>query len=348
MSSRLALPGAIHAHTTFSDGSGSFPEVIAAAQAADLRWLIVTDHDTLEGRPYAGWHGSLLVIVGHEITPERNHFLALNVDQVIDSSLAPQQFVDAVYAQGGFGIIAHPDEQAANRFKRIYRWDDWAVDGPSERDGRVVGIELWNMMSDWGESLTYWNTLLHVLLPRFGLRGPTPATLAWWDRLNMAGRRTFGIGGVDAHAFRRRLPWGWLEVFPYRWSFSTLTNYLLLDEPLSADAHLATHQVYGALVGGRSYFVNRLDGDGAAASFEAQRGAERLRPGDTASLADGPLTMIADAGCDAYLRLIGNGRPLSSGVRALRQTIAQPGVYRLEGYWGGKPWLYSNPIYISA
>ena len=58
--------------------------------------------------------------------------------------------------------------------------------------------------------------------------------LAWWDRLNMAGKRTFGVGGVDAHAIKKRAPWGEVEVFGYKWTFSTLTNYLLLPEPLGS------------------------------------------------------------------------------------------------------------------
>ncbi len=346
MSYSFAYPGALHIHTAYSDGTGSFPEVIAAARAANLRWIIVTDHDSLEGAPFAGWHDDLLVIVGHEITPDRNHFLALNVDTVVSNQIPPQDFIDEVYACGGFGVIAHPDERVKNSFKEIYRWDDWTVDGPRQREGCVVGLELWNLMSDWGEHLTAYNKELNFVLPRLGISGPSPATLAWWDRLNMAGRRTFGVGGVDAHAFKQRAPWGEVEVFPYRWLFGTLTNYLLMSAPLSHDAATATNQVYAALADGRSYFVNRLDGDAPAIVFTARRGAERYDVGDSVSLAGGPLLIEADVGADAYIRLIANGEVLTSGVRRIRQSIAEAGVYRLEGYWGGKPWLFGNPIYV--
>lgn len=347
MSYPFVYPGALHIHTSYSDGAGSFPEVIAAARSAGLRWIIVTDHDTLAGRGYAGWHDGLLVIVGHEITPPRNHFLALGLDEVIDSTLPPQQFVDEVYARGGFGIIAHPDERVVNSFKDNYRWDDWTIDGPRQRAGRPVGIELWNLMSDWGESLTRTNRFLHYFVPALGLRGPTPATLAWWDRLNMLGRHTFGVFGVDAHAFRHRVPWGEIEVFPYRWMFGTLTNYLLLDRPLSADHEVATHQVYAALGEGRSYAVNRLDGAAPAIIFTARRGAEHYTMGDTTEIEPGPLLFAADVGRDAYVRLIADGEVLTSGVRRLRQSVAEGAVYRLEAYVGGKPWLFTNPIYVA-
>lgn len=340
-------PGALHMHTIYSDGSGAVEQVVRAARAAGLRWIIVTDHDTLAGQPYEGWRDDVLVIVDHEITPDRNHFLALDVDMVIDRDLPPQDFVDAVYAQGGFGIIAHPDERVKNHFKDIYRWDDWGVDGPRRRDGRSVGIELWNVMSDWGEHLTRRNKELLFFFPRMGLRGPTPETLAWWDRLNMAGRRTFGVGGVDVHAFKKRAPWGEVEVFSYQWMFGTLTNYLLLDGPLAADAPAAMRQVYGALAAGRSYFVNRLDGDCPALVFHMARGGEQWGPGACLNMSDGPFELVADAGIDAQLQVIGDGQALISGRGSLRTVIERPGVYRLEGRRKGRPWLFTNPIFVT-
>jgi hypothetical protein len=346
-------PGAIHMHTTFSDGTGTVEELARAAREAGLRWIVVTDHDTLEAKAQEGWLHDVLVIVGHEITPDRNHFLALNLDTVVDRELEPRRFVDEVYARGGFGIIAHPDERVKNNFKDVYRWDDWGVDGPSERAGRPVGIELWNLMSDWGEHLTQRNKELLFFFPRLGLSGPTPETLAWWDRLNMEGRPTFGIGGVDAHAFRRKVPWGEAEIFPYRWIFGTLTNYLLLAEPLSPDANAATHQVYAAIAAGRSYFVNRLDGECPGLTFFChggggeRGGAATWSCGDTADLGGGPLTFVAETGLDAELHLVHDGRIAARGLRAIRHTIARPGVYRLEGYRRGRPWLYTNPVYVT-
>lgn len=341
-------PGALHMHTLFSDGSGTVAEVIAAAGKAGLRWIIITDHDTLAGQQFEGWHANVLALIDYEITPDRNHFLALNVDTVIDHALAPQQYIDQVYANGGFGIIAHPDERVKHRFKDIYRWEDWSVDGPSERANKPVGIELWNVMSDWGEHVTLPNLPLLLAAPRLGLTAPTPETLAWWDRLNMHGRRTFGVGGVDAHAFKRKLLGATLTVLPYEWIFGTLTNYLLLHEPLAADAEQAKHQVYGALAEGRLYFVNRLDGDCPELAFFAERAGERHEIGATVALAGQPLTIHADVGCDADVQLIWNGRVLARGLKALRQTVVEPGIYRLEAYRRGRAWLYTNPLFVVA
>ena len=342
----FAYPGALHMHTVLSDGSGTIKEVATAARGAGLRWVIMTDHDTLAGKSAEGWHEQLLVLIGYEITPDRNHFLALNVDTLVDRAQPPQQFIDGVYARGGFGIIAHPDERVKHWFKAIYRWEDWSVDGPSDRTNKPVGIELWNVMSDWGERVNLSNLALLLRFPQLGLTAPTPETLAWWDKLNMNGRRTFGVGGVDAHAFKRKLLSATLTVLPYEWIFGTLTNYLLLDAPLSNDAVTAKHQVYAALTAGRLYFVNRLDGECPVTPFFAERNGERAEIGATVALAGQPITFHADAGCDADVQLIHNGRIVIRGLQALRHTVSKPGVYRLEGYRRGRAWLYTNPLFV--
>ena len=46
--------GAVHAHTTWSDGSGSVAEMLDAARAAGLRWIGMTDHS-----PTASYAGGL-------------------------------------------------------------------------------------------------------------------------------------------------------------------------------------------------------------------------------------------------------------------------------------------------
>jgi hypothetical protein len=329
---RYIVPGALHIHTTCSDGSGSVPEVIAAARSAGLRWIVITDHDTLEGRSFEGWHGNLFVAFGHEITPPQSHFLAFDVDEVVNRDQPTQDYVDEVYERGGFGIIAHPDDR---RPSPGHRWHDWSIDGPRQRNGQVMGLELWNLMSDWRTWRTKRNNYLFHLFPSLALRGPTSATLAWWDRLNMEGKRTFGIGGLDAHAFSKKMPWGRVKIFPYRWMFRTLNNYLLLDEPLAKDTAQARQQLFAAIKQGRSYFCNRLWGTAPALTFMASRNGEQWGIGDTVSLQGGPLTLQIAVGQRAEVRLVHNGAVLTSAVRTLQRDITAPGVY-------------TNPIYVQA
>jgi hypothetical protein len=340
-------PGALHIHTHYSDGSGTITDVARAAQQAGLEWIIITDHDTLDGRHEQGWYDRVLTLIDQEITPFHNHFLALNLDHVVSNTLLPQQFIDETYDSGGFGIIAHPDEQRYNDFKGIYRWDDWNINSPTRNSGRSVGIELWNFMSDWSEQLTPTNKEWSYLFPRSVLKGPTKATIEWWDSLNMAGKRTFGVWGVDVHAFLRPSPFGRLQVFPYRWAFHTLTTYLWLPERLSNNFTSAMRMVYGALAQGRSYMVNRLDGECPDLAFYAFRGAERWYAGDIASLRQGPITLKIDLGVNAEVRLIHNGQVKLQANRAILTTINESGVYRVEAVKKSLPWVYSNPMYIT-
>ncbi len=344
-------PGAIHIHTEFShDCTGTIPHIVAAAREAGLRWIILTDHDNLEAQSYQGWHDNVLVIVGHEITPQRNHFLALGTHHVVDKSQHPQDFIDEVYAQGGFGIIAHPDDRVLSSIKKhYYAWEDWTIDGPHVRTSHTVGIELWNFMSDWGSHLTHFNKFVNFYFPRRGMHGPTHKTLAWWDKLNVAGKRTFGIAGVDAHAMKHRMPWGRsVEIFPYRWTFGTLTNYILLKERLHTDAQQAQQQIFSALMQGHCHFLNRLDGEAPHFTFVANHRTTQWHIGDSPTLEEGPLTLTADVGYNRHVVLLHNGQPCQRSIRRLDYEVQTPGVYRLESYHrSGRPWLFTNPLYVS-
>jgi len=93
--------------------------------------------------------------------------------------------------------------------------------------------------------------------------------------------------------------------------------------------------------------VNRYDGACPALVFHAEQAAAHYAPGASPSLHDGPLALVGDAGRAAVLRLIHNGRVVTAVRRTLRYDLREPGVYRLEGYRKGRPWLFSNPIYVT-
>ncbi len=81
--SSLGYPwrGAIHVHTTFSDGAAGVEEVAAAAVEAGIDFLVVTDHNPMrpEQRPDDGWYGSVFVIFAEEISTDQGHLLAFGV-----------------------------------------------------------------------------------------------------------------------------------------------------------------------------------------------------------------------------------------------------------------------------
>ena len=114
--------GIVHVHSLYSDGTGTVPEIARAAERNGLDFVLLTDHDTLEAaeRGEEGWHGSVLVLVGEEVSPLReNHYLAFGLQHPIEHrGLSPSQIVARVNDAGGFGFLSHPFSQGSQRFKR--------------------------------------------------------------------------------------------------------------------------------------------------------------------------------------------------------------------------------------
>ena len=115
---------------------------------------------------------------------------------------------------------------------------------------------------------------------------------------------------------------------------------------MSNNFNTAMRMVYGALAQGRSYMVNRLEGDCTAFEFYAFRGAERWFAGDIASLRQGPITLKIDLGAKATIRLIHNGQVKLETNKPILTTINESGVYRVEAIKKSLPWVLSNPLYV--
>ncbi len=334
-------PGVLHIHTTYSDGTGRVPDVARAAKRAGLRWIIITDHDDLRAGAEAGWHDGVAVLAGYEITPERNHYLVCGLEELIPNTLPPAEYVRLVAEKGGLGFVAHPDERVTNEYTRPFRWDDWNLRG-------FTGIELWNYMSEWIERYSPRRRYVNYFLPQFVVRGPTPATLAWWDRLAVEGWRPTGVVGADVHATRVRALGRVWEVFPYEHVFRALTDYLVLDSPLEADFAGAAAQILGALRAGRVIMANRTWGEAAGTRFEAHLpDGRRFTVGDEVP-AEGPVALLFQAPRKAHITLYRDGTPVARvrGERALWFTAHEPGHYRAEARRWGQLWILTNHIHV--
>lgn len=87
----------LHTHSRYSDGTSSIPELLAAARAAGLDTIALTDHDTIAGwadaRAHVPQHG-VAVVPGIEVSTEYGHssvhVLALLPDPSPDTELAAQ------------------------------------------------------------------------------------------------------------------------------------------------------------------------------------------------------------------------------------------------------------------
>ena len=134
----------VHLHTRNSDGSDSVRELLGyVSENTDLRVIAVTDHDCVTGaheaRLLAPRYG-LEVVVGQEVTTNRGHLLALYVEKLVQAGLSIPETVDAIHAQGGIAILAHPFDRICNSPMRHWpnpRLADW-------RSFRLDGLEAIN------------------------------------------------------------------------------------------------------------------------------------------------------------------------------------------------------------
>jgi len=69
----VRVPGVVHVHTTLSGGAATPDEVIAAAQAAGLKVVVITDHNNVDAKKWEGYHDGVLVLVGTEISTTAGH-----------------------------------------------------------------------------------------------------------------------------------------------------------------------------------------------------------------------------------------------------------------------------------
>ncbi len=334
--------GAIHIHTKCSDGSGDLEEIIAAGKAAKLDYLLITDHNKLTYYELGkeGWYGSLMVMVGEEITHKKGHCLALNIKRTAAKNNGnPQVYLRDIAAQGGLSFIAHPHLADKPLFKvKRCTWQNWHLD-------QFHGIEIWSFMTDWIRHLNLRNFITRCRKPEQFIGGPLKATLRKWDELCQR-RQVVAIGGVDAHA-KVLAPFGLIKIFPYKMLFNTIRTYVISPPLPQRNFAEARKLFYKALVHGHCYVVNAYLHDARNFSFYAiSPEGKILLQGDAANFVD-DYQLVVKLPVTAQLRLIHNGKLLlAQHTREFYFAPVSAGVYRIEVYLNGQPWIFSNPIYL--
>jgi hypothetical protein len=335
------VSGVVHVHTSLSDGGGTPREVIAAARAAGLAFLCLTEHNNVDPLPLEGYHDGLLVLAGAELSTPSGHLLGLGLDRD-----PPFRFngdgldaLEDVRDLGGVSFAAHPFSPRAD-----LRWTGWELPGP-------WGIELINGDSEWrraGPRLLL-TAALYGLNAQYALLqslNPPDAALRRWDEM-LARRSVVGIAGADAHS-RMPITKTLALRFPaYEALFRLNRIHLLLDRPLSGDAGADRSAILSAIRRGR--FHIGLDGLAPASqfAFTVQAGAGRWTMGETAPVVSGAR---AQAGgrmpAGTKLILLRDGKKMAERERRLDEPLPGAGVYRVEARVPGwsLPWIISNPI----
>jgi hypothetical protein len=337
----------VHLHSTYSDGTGTVPEIARAARRAGADVVLLTDHDTLEAkdRGEEGWYDDVLLLVGTEVSPRRrNHYLAFGIKRVIDHhGLDAAGICRAVRDAGGFGFAAHPFSRGSERFR------DRAPGMPFDAldCDALHGVELWSFVNDTGEAVgSIAGMVRFVTMPGRVLDHPPEHNMRTWDSLCRT-RRVVAIGGLDAHQFGKRIgPFVPIRVMAYRRSFRFIRTHVLCEQAPRGELEHDRETVYAALREGRCYIAVdsvapakgfRFESDDLPMGAEGRAGTRR--------------TLRARVPLPARLRLLRDGVEVAAGEgEALEHEVEEPGVYRVEAYRRAKgrerTWILSNPIYL--
>lgn len=338
----VRVPGVVHVHSSLSDGGGLPAEVAAAAKAAGLGFVVITDHNNLEAKAFEGYHDGVLVLVGSELSTTAGHILGLglNRDPGFRFSGDAEDALDDIRLLGGTPYAAHPLSPRTD-----FQFAGWDLPGP-------WGLELLNGDSQW-RSAGWVRLLQTAALYRLNhsyalVASLTPPSLDRWDAL-LAGRDVPGIVGADAHSrvpIRKNIS---IRFPSYESLFRLVRNHVLLEAPLSGQAEVDGPAILAALAGGRAYVGLEALAPADGFFFLAEAAGQRWTMGDTVvPAADLRLKAGGLLPSGTRLTLLRDGRVIREGTGGIEAAADQAGVYRVEARVPGSdlPWILSNPIYV--
>lgn len=342
--------GALHIHSVYSDGSGEVKDIAQYASESGLDFMILTDHNTLRAleEGFEGWYGDTLLLVGCEINDKenKNHYLALGINETFSTRIPAKEYVCKVKEAGGIGFLAHPHEKRSSMKEHpAYPWTEWSSED-------FTGIEIWNHMSEWMEGLTEQNKYNYFLHPLKSISAPPTETLEAWDQLNLK-RKVVGIGGVDAHAHKVNiLGFVEMEVFPYKVLFKSIRTHVLVEDQMKNSTEIheinsAKKQILKALKNGKCFISNFYHGDAKGFRFFAEDGNKSFQMGDSVPLTNNIQLKAIVPKENVRIRLIKDGVEIAAREGSFLEFFAKGiGVYRVEVFINQNAWIFSNHIRI--
>jgi hypothetical protein len=347
--------GVIHVHSSLGGHStGNFAELISAAKANQLDFVIMTEHPQADFNTAAmtlnGVFGGVLFVNGNEVTTANGDRLLL-IGGSYTGNLASPQTTEAVVAlqkgAGGLSIVAYPSESQ--------NWQSTSVDG----------VEVYNLFTNsrrinpvvmFFDGLWSYGRYPELMFANFFAR-PAEDLKRWDDTISTSGRRLVATAGNDAHSNiglslndASGKQWLGVKLDPYERSFRTVRTHVLIKK----DKKLTRESLLEAISQGHCYLSFDLFGDAKGFSF-APTGAEPKIMGDEIAFTPG-VHLKASAPLNGRFVLLKSGAMIdqTSGTTA-DFAIGNFGNYRIEVYLDslptpvkGQPWIISNPIYVIA
>lgn len=345
-------PGVIHVHTALGGHStGNFGELISAAKANQLSFVVMTEHPQAEFDTSAmtlnGVHGGVLFVNGNEVSTASGDRLLLVPGAANAAAMnrqTTQQVIDQHRAGGGLAFAAYPSESN--------NWQAASVDG----------VEIYNLFTNsrqikpvllFFDGLWAYRGYADLMFANFFAR-PADNLKRWDDTSINTNRRLVAVAGNDAHSNvgaslndstgKQLLG---VKLDPYERSFRTVRTHVLIRR----DKQLSRESLLEALSLGHSYIS--FDILSAADGFTFAVSNSDKVMGDEVPMISQPKFLVRTP-LAARIVLLRNGGIVDqkSGTSA-EFSPTGAGNYRIEAYLDslpppatGKPWIISNPIYV--
>ncbi|MDQ3801231.1 MAG: hypothetical protein M3384_17560 [Acidobacteriota bacterium] len=343
--------GIIHAHTNIGGHStGTFEELIKAAQANELDYVLMTEHTTelfdTSALTLNGNYGGALFIGGQEAnTATGDRFLLIpgSADSFRDAKLETPQFIEKYKApeQNRLVLVTYPEKLKS-----------WNAD--------FDGIEIFSLHTNAkrmnpalfaGDALWSYYSYPELLLTKYFTR--PDENLRKYDELTQTGKLTLFVG-TDAHsnigfhlvgddAQNKIIN---LKFDDYATIFRLARNHVLLEK----DKPLTPENLLQALKNGRAFVGFDTLADSRGFTFTA---GDKIM-GDEITLTNGDkINLKAAAPLAARFVIFRNGEKVyeQASTPEVNFEAREKGAYRVEVYldsigFNQMPWIISNPIYL--
>jgi histidinol phosphatase-like PHP family hydrolase len=363
--------GVMHVHTFLGGHStGTFEELITAANANNLDFVVMTEHyesnyDT-SALTLNGGHGRTLFINGQEVdTNDGGRFLLLpgSAESPSFNQLDSKTFLDKIHSEGRIAINNYPDRNRSGVA---------GFDG-IEAYSLHINLKQANIFTAIGDVLWSFGSYPEATIATY-LR-PNRQYLETYDRI-AAEQRLLLAAGADAHSNKGyylaaddegNKHFG-IKLDPYETAFRVVRMHVLLESgtPLTRESVIDALRRGHAFVGfdvlgdtsGFRYWAAPLPTGNvqppAAAGGTDIGSSDGHIMGDEIALGSG-VKLSAFTPGPSRIVFLKNGAKFAefSDVTEISLNVTESGTYRVEAYldqlgepFDQAPWIMSNPIYV--
>jgi len=268
-----------------------------------------------------GFSGDVLFFPGaaYKIGDSGAEIVALNLQRPVDPS---RDLIAQIHDQGGLAL--------ASNLAAFSSSDDYAL---------ADLVEIYNLDRAWHQrnaASLYFHAVFFGADHFFANLDEVSDDAIIYDR--NSGARMGLVAGVGAAPNKNVMG---TKVGTYEQIFELTTTHIIATER-QADP------IVDALRHGHAYVVFDFLGYVPNFMFFAQAGDHKVMMGDEVPMTASPKLKVEMPAQADKVVLVDNGSELetATNVSTFEYTPTAPGVYRIEAYRRGHPWIYSNPIYV--